>query len=587
MPMRRGGVKRWCTQRHKQVPKESQTSSKASEALAEMAEAVSGSSAQDSGPFSRRIRTEIASSSPKLVQSTLHSATIIFSQLRHNPQCMSVLWDSGSKANKEICKKIILQCIFPEDARDGGGLDVQIARLLHALFSAEVAGSTDLNRLLREDSLACVLSAAYGRRQCAESFVRDLLEPIFAESLRDSSIRIGSTAESYAVALLDATLQKSVVAICSRIEDFPVGFVFASSAIANALKTHPLNVIGVSLSATSAVGAIVFLRYIVPFVVQYGQSRHPAAQRFFADLGNMLQKACSSSKFGPNHKNESLNATLGEVSKKLEEAFARLSSMPLPAPTEQAFVIEEPPCAFDAVELGVFVSLLSSMQSTAPLPSSVSDSAVRQTLHQLEHELSQHAAAKPPPQVMSLPQGLPSSVSKQHAVAAPSQISPGRSLHIMNDSPLISRLTFWWCNDLFKIGYSKPLTQDDLWPAPSRTLCSSSVKLFENAWKLQLNDSDKLQRPGVRVFKAAWKCFGRMFLTSIILQIIWLATALALPSYFLRQMISFANNPEEPLQNGILYAVFMFVAQLTSVTCLHNQVCLLSFCSVWHETFNS
>jgi hypothetical protein len=63
-----------------------------------------------------------------------------------------------------------------------------------------------------------------------------------------------------------------------------------------------------------------------------------------------------------------------------------------------------------------------------------------------------------------------------------------------------------------------------------------------------------------------------MFLTSIILQMVWLALALALPSYFLRQMISFANNPDEPLQNGILYAVFMFVAQLTSVTCLHNQV---------------
>jgi hypothetical protein len=96
--------------------------------------------------------------------------------------------------------------------------------------------------------------------------------------------------------------------------------------------------------------------------------------------------------------------------------------------------------------------------------------------------------------------------------------------------------------------------------------------LFESAWKSQSADPSKAQKPGMRVFKAAWQCFGHMFMTSIFLQIIWLATALSLPSYFLRQMISFANNPDEPLQNGILYAVFMFVAQLTSVTCLHNQV---------------
>jgi hypothetical protein len=540
-----------------------------------MADAVAGPSSQQPGPFSRRARSVNENALPTSVQSTLHSAASLFSQLRHNPHFMNVLWDSRPKRNKEICKKIILQNIFPEDADECGQLDGQFAQLLHSLFQAEVAGCTDLNRVLREDSLACVLAAAYGRRQRAQSFARELLEPIFAESLRDSTIRIGSTSESYALELLDATFKKSIVAICSRIDEFPVGFVFSSSAIVNALKSHPQN-IGASLSATSAVGAIVFLRYLVPFVVQYGQGRQPAAERFFCDLGNVLQKSCSRSTFAPNHKNESLNASLQEVSINLEEAFARLSSSPLPAPAHEVYPTSESPREFDAEELYLFVSSLSSMKSIAPLPSSVLDSALLQTLDQLQRDLSQFAAAKTPPPAQSLPAIVP----KQHSGAAPIPNSTIQQPHIMSDSTLISRVTFWWCNTLFKIGYSKPLTQDDLWPAPSRTLCSSSVNLFENAWKIQSSDSAKVQRPGMRVFKTAWKCFGHMFLTSIILQIVWLATALALPSYFLRQMISFANDPNEPVRNGILYAVFMFVAQLTSVTCLHNQVLHSSSCSV-------
>ena len=396
-----------------------------------MADAVAGSPSQQPGPFSRRARSGNENASPTSVQPTLHSAANLFSQLRHNPHFMNVLWDSRPKRNEEICKKIILQNIFPEDADECGQLDGQFAQLLHSLFQAEVAGCTDLNRVLREDSLACVLAAAYGRRERAQSFARELLEPIFAESLRDSSIRIGSTSESYSLELLDATFKKSIVAICSRIEEFPVGFVFSSSAIVNALKSHPQN-IGTSLSATSAVGAVVFLRYIVPFVVQYGQGRQPVAERFFCDLGNVLQKSCSRSTFAPNHKNESLNATLQEVSVNLEEAFARLSSLPpLPASAHQSTSTNatlESPHEVDAEELYLFVSSLSSMKSIAPLPSSVLDSALLQTLDQLQRELSQYAAAKNPPPAQS----LPTSVPKHHSGAAPNQSSTIQQLSLIH-----------------------------------------------------------------------------------------------------------------------------------------------------------
>jgi hypothetical protein len=211
--------------------------------------------------------------------------------------------------------------------------------------------------------------------------------------------------------------------------------------------------------------------------------------------------------------------------------------------------------------------LYSSRETTPLLPSTVSDFSLIQALFQLQRGLAVHAATISPSQAPSLPSS-----------SAPVQIASDKSSHIMDDSSFISRFTFWWCNQLFQLGYSKPLSSEDLWPAPSRTLCSSTLLLFESAWKSQSTDSSKVQKPGMRVFKAAWRCFGHMFVTSIFLQIIWLATALSLPSYFLRQLISFANNPDEPLQNGILYAVFMFVAQLTSVTCLHNQVLCVIRC---------
>ena len=531
-----------------------------------MAQVVPG--AEQTRTISRLDRTaNDVSSSDSMVNPTMQSAVNLFSLIRQNPECLGVLWNCGPKANKEICKKIILQNIFPEHG--GESLEVQFALLLRALFQAEVAGSSDLNRLLREDSLACVLSAAYGRRKRGESFARGILESIFADSLRDPSIRLGSTSESYDPALLDATFKSAVAAICSRIDDFPVGFAFASYAIVNALKMHPRNEVGVSLSATSAVGSILFLRYIVPFVVQYGQGRQPAAQTFFGDLGNVLQKACNGSKFGPNHKHEFLNPTIGELSVNIGEALSQLSSKTHSAPAQQFTGFSEPSCEFDAAELQVFVSLLSSaVESSKVPPSTISDFAFVQALFQLQHQLAKHSAEHSPSQAPS----VPSSSAKEAAVSAPVKKPSNDSPHIMDGSSFTSRFTFWWCNHLFKLGYSKTLSPDDLWPAPSRTLCSSSLLQFETAWNSQSTDLSKVQKPGMRVFKAAWKCFGHLFLTSIFLQTVWVATALSLPSYFLRQLISFANNPDEPLQNGILYAVFMFVAQLTSVTCLHNQV---------------
>jgi hypothetical protein len=480
----------------------------------------------------------------------------LFSQIREHPQFLSVLWDCSPKHTREICKKIILQHIFPEGGADF--LEVQFAQLLHALFDAEVSGSLDLDKLLREDSLACVLSSAYGRRPRALSFARELLDPIFADPLRDLAARVDSASESYDPAALDATLRKTVREISSRIQEFPVGFVFASSAIVGALKAHLQHQPGSSLTATSAVSSVLMLRYIVPFIVQYGHGYPPAAQAFFRDLGVAVQKACSGSKFSPNHKLELLNAALAELSPVLEDALARLASSDLPVATQQNFHVEESPCAIDASELNLFVSSMC-CRTTAPLPSAVSEPSVLLALKQMQMELAHHPTSSPPGQEPR---------PEQPSNAIPALGAQEQPRHVMDDAPFISRATFWWCNTLFKLGYSTPLTADDLWPAPPRTLCSSSVKLFENAWKLQCKE----EKRGMRVLKAAWNCFGRLFVTSIILQIVWLSTALSLPSYFLRQMISFANDPDEPLLHGILYSVFMFIAQLTSVACLHNQV---------------
>jgi hypothetical protein len=126
------------------------------EVVKSMAEGETAPAAAQSESFLRRAR--IASSSTSSIDSWEVSASNLFSQLRQCPQGMRVLWDCAPKAHKEICKAIILQLIFPEEYSDD--LEEQFAQLLGHLFQAEVAGTSDLNRLLREDSLACVLSAA-------------------------------------------------------------------------------------------------------------------------------------------------------------------------------------------------------------------------------------------------------------------------------------------------------------------------------------------------------------------------------------------------------------------------------------------
>ena len=244
--------------------------------------------------------------------------------LRAHPHHLAPLYNASPRSTAHSCCNFILTTLFPDDGSPT--TDRQMSAALAALIHAEASACTDTSLLLREDSLAALLVSSYCLRKQPQDFLSRLLHPIFcgvraADTATSSSsghqrhIHYGSAAVSegtWSVGVIEACLRGMITEICARMHELPLGVKCSSAALVNAVSTLPQHQ-HQPLSHAAAIGSILFLRYIVPFTVQYGM-QHPSAQRFFIDIGAALQKISNGTEFPAAHKLSSLNAALRELS---------------------------------------------------------------------------------------------------------------------------------------------------------------------------------------------------------------------------------------------------------------------------------
>jgi len=143
---------------------------------------------------------------------------------------------------------------------------------------------------------------------------------------------------------------------------------------------------------------------------------------------------------------------------------------------------------------------------------------------------------------------------------------------------LLSWLTFWWLNDLFRKGYAAPLEEEDMWELGARDGSREAGRRFEEAWRAE----------EVRGrFSAAWalqRAFGLYFWLSALWKVVYDMLQFA-PPYLIRQMIIFINLDDssaassdsrsdwEEFQTttgyGLLLCAGLFVTPLVETICVN------------------
>jgi len=263
----------------------------------------------------------------------LNIASNVFINLRLKPDCLSSLWSVEDKTSVNLCKKVILETVFPDDGSID--TDLQLGRLMGMFVLHEVEHCKDVDTLLRDNSLAALLSSSYCNRKSAQAFLEEFLNPILKDVVLDPKIH---SEGSERTVLLQQSLHRIVSIICSKVHFLPIGLAFVAENIFAGLKAHAFDEGDAQdvreLSAACAVGSIVFLRFIVPHVTMYARnhanalpsSDQTAMQRFLLELGSSLQKMSNGTSFPASHNLVMLNETVNDLTVSVQSAFLRISS---------------------------------------------------------------------------------------------------------------------------------------------------------------------------------------------------------------------------------------------------------------------
>lgn len=244
-----------------------------------------------------------------------HLVSQLILGLRLQPSSLSVLHDVSPAVNVDLCHRILINIVFPDDSTTI--TDKCFSECIASLVSAETCSCSDMTTLLREDSLALKLMGAYCRRQHSQSKIGQILDPIFEAIVCDLSV--ADAANSSQMRELHTALNKIIPEVCSHMHDLPLGVRQSAAALVQSLLTrqHYRNQ---PLTLASAVGSLVFLRCVVPYTVEYGL-KHANVQKFFVDVSSALQKISNGAEFPPSHRLFELNTVVKTLSPTLHTSF--------------------------------------------------------------------------------------------------------------------------------------------------------------------------------------------------------------------------------------------------------------------------
>jgi ATP-binding cassette, subfamily C (CFTR/MRP), member 1 len=126
-------------------------------------------------------------------------------------------------------------------------------------------------------------------------------------------------------------------------------------------------------------------------------------------------------------------------------------------------------------------------------------------------------------------------------------------------------LLFMWIKPLLELGNKQPLDFDNLFELEDRDKAENVCASFDDAWKKQR--TMKKDKPSLVM--AYFHAFGTPFMMAGGLKLIHDVLIFVGP-YLLNRIILFLDDPSEPLGNGFLYVLGLFLSNLIMSLCLRQ-----------------
>ena len=147
---------------------------------------------------------------------------------------------------------------------------------------------------------------------------------------------------------------------------------------------------------------------------------------------------------------------------------------------------------------------------------------------------------------------------------------------------IFSRLVYEWLNQLMKVGYKRPIEYSDLYELTPQNNVHMLAKEASKSWEEEKEKGRELRHFLMAIIKPVWKQYvvaGVPLLIAIILQLV----SPVVTSF----MIAFAKGNDEPLSKGLLYALIVLVAGISSgvLTQLHYFLVQKVLMKVFFSTF--
>ncbi|ORY80748.1 P-loop containing nucleoside triphosphate hydrolase protein, partial [Leucosporidium creatinivorum] len=143
---------------------------------------------------------------------------------------------------------------------------------------------------------------------------------------------------------------------------------------------------------------------------------------------------------------------------------------------------------------------------------------------------------------------------------------------------IFSRLTFSWLTPMMKAGYTKYLTEEDLWALPPDDTAHALGHRLEEAWnkrkkalpKKEVKEGEKAPRPNLT--GALTAAYGGPFFMAALFKLLQDTLAFVQPQ-LLRRLLqfvaSFKSDDPEPAFHGYILAFGMFACAITQTLLLH------------------
>ncbi|KAF9194834.1 hypothetical protein BGZ51_007054 [Haplosporangium sp. Z 767] len=132
-----------------------------------------------------------------------------------------------------------------------------------------------------------------------------------------------------------------------------------------------------------------------------------------------------------------------------------------------------------------------------------------------------------------------------------------------NTAPALSRITLWWLNDLFRIGYKRQIEEDDLYEMLDRNTSAFLCKGMNESWEREQKQA-KLKDKNPSLLRAAVKNFWRRYYISAFALELGDICQIGAP-LMLQQVINFINasSSDAPPPAGLGYGLAVGMAALT------------------------